>query len=90
MTKTFNLVLLGETGSGKSSFGNFVAGDNVFEVSDDSNSYTKDTISKISKLDPEIAIVDTPGLLDSSGSDKVHYDKMQKVIKKWSIYISFL
>ena len=82
MTKTFNIVLLGETGSGKSSFGNFVAGDNVFEVSDDSNSCTKDTISKISKLDPEIAIVDTPGLLDSSGSDKVHYDKMQKVIKK--------
>ncbi len=89
MTNTYNCVLLGETGSGKSSFGNYVAGEDAFEVSEDSNSCTKDTKSTISKLDPKIGIVDTPGLLDSSGSDKVHYEKMLKVIKEME-YIHFI
>ena len=82
MTNTYNCVLLGDEGSGKSSLGNYVAGENVFEVSNDSNSCTKDIIRAISKLDPEIGIVDTPGLPDCSGNDKFIYEKMLKVIKE--------
>ena len=89
MANTYNCVLLGETGSGKSSFGNYVVGENVFEVSDDSTSCTKDTIRKVSKLDSEISIVDTPGLQDSTGSDKVHYEKMLKVIDEMK-YLHFI
>ena len=83
MVKIFNCILIGETGFRKSSFGNFALGiEDAFEVSEDPNSCTKDTIRKISQLDPEISIVDTPGLLDSSGSDKIHYEKMLKIIKE--------
>jgi predicted GTPase len=82
MTNTYNCVLLGESGSGKSSFGNYVAGENVFEISDDPISCTKDIIRAKSKLDPKIGIVDTPGISDCSGSNKAHYEKMLKAIKE--------
>ena len=79
----FNLILIGETGTGKSSFGNFALGiENGFEVSDDPESCTKDTIRKISQIDPLISIVDTPGLQDSKGRDRIHYEKMLKIIKQ--------
>ena len=82
MNRIFNCLLVGETGSGKSSFGNFALGIDGFQVSDDAVSCTKNTIRKISQLDPEISIVDTPGLQDSSGCDKIHYEQMLKIIKK--------
>lgn len=80
---TFNCILIGETGSGKSSFGNFALGiEDAFKVSDDPKSCTTETIRKISQLDPEISIVDTPGLQDSKGRDKIHYEQMLKIIKQ--------
>ena len=83
MKNIFNCLLVGETGTGKSSFGNFALGiEDAFEVSEDAESCTKDTIRKISLIDPEISIVDTPGLQDSKGSDKIHYEKMLKIIKQ--------
>ena len=83
MKNIFNCLLVGETGTGKSSFGNFALGiEDAFEVSEDAELCTKDTIRKISLIDPEISIVDTPGLQDSKGSDKIHYEKMLKIIKQ--------
>lgn len=79
----YNCILIGETGTGKSSFGNFLLGiEDAFKVSEDPKSCTTETIRKISQLDPEIGVVDTPGLQDSKGRDKIHYEQMLKIIKQ--------
>jgi predicted GTPase len=53
MKNIHNILLVGETGSWKSSLGNkILVIEDGFEVSDDIQSCTKETIRKISQIDP--------------------------------------
>ena len=81
MKNIHNILLVGETGSWKSSLGNkILVIEDGFEVSDDIQSCTKETIRKISQIDSEINVIDTPGLQERVWQN--NYDQMVKIIKE--------
>ena len=75
-----NIVLVGETGQGKSTLGNFLLKKKVFEVSSKSISCTSETVIEDSEQD-NIQVIDTPGLKDSEGRDATYFEKMTKSLK---------
>ena len=76
------LLLVGETGNGKSSLGNFILNRKVFSVSDNPKAETKITRGEYG-IDntKDIFVIDTPGLQDSEGADKEHLVQMVDYIK---------
>ena len=84
------ILLIGKTGHGKSSLGNFLFGQQKFEVFDKPQSGTQNTEEKTLN---GLTIIDTPGLLDSQNEngdkevDAEHYKEMISFIqKKKTIY----
>lgn len=77
------LVILGATGDGKSSLGNFILNKkDLFTVSDDPESETKETIGHNGIEGAEdIFVIDTPGLQDTKNSDKKHIVNMVNYVK---------
>ena len=78
------LVILGATGDGKSSLGNFILNKkDLFTVSDDPDSETKETIGHNGVDGAEdIFVIDTPGLQDTKASDKKHIVDMVHYVKQ--------
>lgn len=82
--KEIKIVLIGETGIGKSQLGNFILNKKgEFEVGNDFNSKTKDITEKTSYIDDKrmniemmVTIVDTPGLSDTNCDDSKIMDKI--------------
>ena len=76
------VIILGETGVGKSNFGNFLIKDNKFEISPSPNSMTKNVQQGESK---EIIVLDTPGVNDTSTDENIeekHLIEITKAFKK--------
>nr|XP_034331070.1 GTPase IMAP family member 5-like isoform X3 [Crassostrea gigas] len=75
------LVLLGGPETGKTATGNTILGRNCFSVSTSGSSQTKDCSKQLSnRLGSNLAIVDTPGILNRSKTDKLSEEEIYKCI----------
>ena len=72
------VIILGETGVGKSNFGNFLIKDNKFEISPSPNSMTKNVQQGESK---EIIVLDTPGVNDTSTDENIEEEHLIEITK---------
>lgn len=69
-----SILLIGEVGAGKSSLGNFILGENFFEVADEPERCTKNLKVKASKKYKDIEVIDTAGYNDSNDYDKNNFN----------------
>ena len=72
------VIILGETGVGKSNFGNFLIKTNNFKTSSSTNSETQHVIYGESK---EIIVIDSPGANDSSQNDDIEEEHLIEIVK---------
>ena len=83
-SNNLKIVLVGETGVGKSQLGNFILNKECFEVGDTINSETGEISEEteiIKEMKVNVTIVDTPGLNDTGGLDKKIMDKFVNKFK---------
>ena len=72
------VIILGETGVGKSNLGNFLIKANDFKTSSSTNSETQHCFYGESK---EIIVIDSPGANDSSQNDDIEEEHLIEIVK---------
>jgi GTP-binding protein EngB required for normal cell division len=72
------VIILGETGVGKSNLGNFLIKANDFKTSSSTNSETQHVFYGESK---EIIVIDSPGANDSSQNDDIEEEHLIEIVK---------
>jgi GTPase SAR1 family protein len=84
--QTLTVLLLGQTGAGKSEFGNaYLRNKSAFVASNDADSCTQNTICRENEVDGIIrCAIDTPGFGDSDGKDPEHIQKMVDFLKNYN------
>ncbi|GAB1223375.1 hypothetical protein ENUP19_0145G0001 [Entamoeba nuttalli] len=81
--KQTKLLLIGETGVGKSSFGNFILKKNVFEVSDSPNPETREVVGEKGEGDrSDLIVIDTPSLQESKEFNERFLNDIVDIVKE--------
>ncbi|BFU23993.1 aig family protein [Entamoeba histolytica] len=85
--KQTKFLLIGETGTGKSSAGNFILQkkDNVFKVGDTTKSQTRDVDVQSGEGDrSDVTVIDTPGFNDSDNDDngELNIEHIKKIVNR--------
>lgn len=89
-THETHILLIGETGYGKSSLGNFIIGKDAFETSNSKDSCTQEVLCSQSLRDPFIYIIDTPGMMDSNENDKKNCEKIFNFLNEKNISLELI
>lgn len=85
MNTSTSILLLGETGNGKSQLGSFLLGNSsAFYVSNDPDSVTKD-VQEVWGLNHKLQIIDTPGFEDSFGNEQNNINKIVEYVRNKKI-----
>ncbi|EAL47864.1 AIG1 family protein [Entamoeba histolytica] len=76
------LLLIGETGNGKSSLGNFILKSNVFKFSGSPDSETNKPLKCFGEGDrSDVVVIDTPGLNDTNKFDEEHIQNIVDCVR---------
>ncbi|GAB1222652.1 hypothetical protein ENUP19_0120G0031 [Entamoeba nuttalli] len=83
LQKQTKLLLIGKTGVGKSSLGNFILERTVFTVDDSTNSVKKDIAGYFGKYDrSDLFVIDTPSLQDTQEFNEKFLNDIVEYVKK--------
>ena len=83
-TDKVTVLLAGDTGTGKSSFGNYYLGVNVFQASDSINPVTLEAIPRSNRIGDCIrTVIDTEGLNDGQSINAVQIQNLAHTVKNY-------